>query len=193
MEGRNTAVPHTSGRRSTWPGVFQKAGLEPAGTNGYLQPVRFKTRTIVESGSSLALIRGDKREPLMLGEDANISLRSDAAATVDAPLVFIGYGLKVPELSFDDLAGQVLKGKIAVFLAGSPANIPGPLRAHYQSAGERWAALKARWRHWHDQHRQSQEHGHPVGALDARAPSAVDGARRCRRSMTTPASSWRSR
>jgi Zn-dependent M28 family amino/carboxypeptidase len=30
-----------------------------------------------------------------------------------------------------------------VYLAGSPSTIPGPLRAHYQSAGERWAALKS--------------------------------------------------
>src|SRR5262249_50954576 len=35
-----------------------------------------------------------------------------------------------------------IKNSIVVFLAGSPSNIPGPLRAHYQSAGERWAALK---------------------------------------------------
>jgi hypothetical protein len=142
MEGRNTGSAGHRRAAEYVAGVFQKAGLEPAGTDGYVQPVKFKTRTIVESGSSLVLVRGGKREPLALGEDANISLRSDAAPTVDAPLVFVGYGLQVPERSFDDLAGQDLKGKIAVFLAGSPSNIPGPLRAHYQSAGERWAALK---------------------------------------------------
>ncbi len=142
MEGRNTGSAGHKRAAEYVAGVFQKAGLEPAGTNGYVQPVKFKTRTIDESASSLALVRGGKREPLTLGEDANISLRSDAAPVVDAPLAFIGYGLQVPELSFDDLAGQDLKGKIAVFLAGSPSNIPGPLRAHYQSAGERWAALQ---------------------------------------------------
>jgi len=36
-----------------------------------------------------------------------------------------------------------VKGKIAVFLAGSPSGVPGPLRAHYQSAPVRWAALRA--------------------------------------------------
>jgi Zn-dependent M28 family amino/carboxypeptidase len=142
MEGRNTGSPAHRRAAEYVAGVFQKAGLEPAGTDGYIQPVKFKTRTIVESGSSLALVRDGKREPLALGEDANISLRSDAAPAVEAPLVFVGYGLRVPELSFDDLSGQDLNGKIAVYLAGSPSNIPGPLRAHYQSAGERWAALK---------------------------------------------------
>ncbi|HEY2905011.1 MAG TPA: M28 family metallopeptidase [Vicinamibacterales bacterium] len=142
MEGRNTGSAGHRRAADYVAGVFQKAGLEPAGTTGYIQPVKFKTRTIVESGSSLTLVRDGKREPLALGEDATISLRSNAAPAIDAPLVFVGYGLRVPELSFDDLSGQDLKGKIAVFLAGSPSNIPGPLRAHYQSAGERWAALK---------------------------------------------------
>jgi Zn-dependent M28 family amino/carboxypeptidase len=143
MEGRNTGSAGHKRAAIYVAGVFEKAGLEPAGTDGYIQPVKFKTRTIVESSSSLALVRGEKREPLALGDDANISLRSDAAAAVDAPLVFIGYGLRVPEMSFDDLAGQDLKGKVVVYLAGSPSTIPGPLRAHYQSAGERWAALKS--------------------------------------------------
>jgi hypothetical protein len=79
---------------------------------------------------------------LTLGEDANISLRSDAAPRLEAPLVFVGYGMQVPERQFDDFAGQNLKSAVAVYLAGSPSDIPGPLRAHYQSAGERWNALK---------------------------------------------------
>ncbi|HWF85528.1 MAG TPA: M28 family metallopeptidase, partial [Vicinamibacterales bacterium] len=104
--------------------------------------VAFKTRTIDESHSSLALVHAGKTETLTLGEDANISLRSEAASTLDAPLVFVGYGMRVPEQQFDDFAGQDLKGAVAVYLAGSPSDIPGPLRAHYQSAGERWSALK---------------------------------------------------
>ena len=41
---------------------------------------------------------------------------------VQAPLVFVGYGLKVPETGYDDLARLDLQGKIAVILTGSPAN-----------------------------------------------------------------------
>ncbi|HTK28970.1 MAG TPA: M28 family metallopeptidase [Vicinamibacterales bacterium] len=143
MEGRNTGSPAHRRAAEYVASVFKAAGLQPAGTDGYLQPVAFKTRTIDEKGSSLALVHGDRVEPLALGEDANISLRSDAAPSTEAPLVFVGYGMKVPEMQFDDLAGQDLKGRIAVYLAGSPSNIPGPLRAHYQSQGERWAALEA--------------------------------------------------
>jgi Zn-dependent M28 family amino/carboxypeptidase len=56
--------------------------------------------------------------------------------------VFVGYGLRIPEYHFDDFAGQDLHGKIAVYIGGGPSNVPGALRSHYQSAGERWAALK---------------------------------------------------
>ena len=36
-------------------GEFERAGLKPGGTSGYFQPVKFKSREIVEEGSSLAL------------------------------------------------------------------------------------------------------------------------------------------
>ena len=84
---------------------------------------------IVEAASTSRWSRTED-DPLNLGDDANISLRSDAAPSIEAPLVFVGYGLRVPEMKFDDLAGQDLKGRIAVYLAGSPSDIPGPLRAH---------------------------------------------------------------
>ena len=142
MEGRNTGSPAHKRAAAYVAAQFKQAGLEPAGTDGYIQPVQFKTRTIDEGHSSLALVANGKTQALTLGEDANISLRSDASAAVDAPLAFVGYGMQVPEMKFDDFAGQNLKGAVVVYLAGSPSDIPGPLRAHYQSAGERWAALK---------------------------------------------------
>ena len=49
---------------------------------------------------------------------------------VDAPLVFVGYGLHLPEAGHDDFAGLDLKGKIAVFVSGGPAEISGALKAH---------------------------------------------------------------
>jgi Zn-dependent M28 family amino/carboxypeptidase len=51
--------------------------------------------------------------------------------------------LKVPEKNYDDLAGLDVKGKIVVYLSGGPSSIPGPLKAHYSSGGERWKYLKA--------------------------------------------------
>lgn len=57
-------------------------------------------------------------------------------------MVFAGYALTVPELKYDDLAGLDLKNKVVFFISGGPSSIPGPLRSHYQSAGERWKFLQ---------------------------------------------------
>jgi len=143
MAGRNTGSPEHKRAAEYVASKFREAGLEPAGDDGYIQPVKFTTRRIVESASSAALVTNGRTQRLVLGEDAYFNSRINPAPVVDAPLVFVGYGLKVPEHRFDDLAGPNLKGAVAVFITGGPSNIPGALRAHYQSAGERWAALKA--------------------------------------------------
>src|SRR5689334_13792188 len=103
MEGRNTGSAGHKRAAEYVAAQFQKAGLEPAGAGGgFIQPVMFNTRRIDESKSSLTLVTNGADENLMLGEDANISMRVDPAATVDAPLVFVGYGLKIPERSLND-------------------------------------------------------------------------------------------
>ncbi len=124
-------------------GEFERSGLKPAGATGYFQPVKFEVKQIVEDQSSLALVRDGKTEPLVLGDDATLSLRGDIQESTEAGAVFAGYGFHVPEKNYDDLAGLDVKGKIVVYLAGGPKSIPGPLKSHYQSAAERWKYLKA--------------------------------------------------
>jgi Zn-dependent M28 family amino/carboxypeptidase len=82
-------------------------------------------------------------EPLILGEDANINLRVDPAPSVEAPLVFAGYGLNIPERGINDFAGVDLKGAIVVYIASTPKSLPGPLQAHFGSGEERWKMYKA--------------------------------------------------
>src|SRR5438270_509788 len=77
MEGRNTGSPGHKRAAEYVAAQFKKAGLEPAGVGGYIQPVNFKTRRIVEAESSLALVRDGKTEPLTLGDDANLNARVD--------------------------------------------------------------------------------------------------------------------
>ena len=143
MEGRETG---SEGLRKAEQYIVQQlteAGLEPAGTNGYYQPLKFISRQIIEKESTAALVRNGAEEPLSLSEDAYFSTRVDLSPDeVKAPLVFVGYGLKIPEKNYDDFAGLDLKGKIAVLLSGSGSDIPAALASHYQSAGERWKALR---------------------------------------------------
>jgi Zn-dependent M28 family amino/carboxypeptidase len=141
MEGRETGSPGLRRAQAYIVEQLKQAGVQPAGSDGYYQTVQFRSRQIVEKDCSLALVRDGKVEPLTLGEDAYFSTRIDLAPELEAPLVFVGYGLRIPEKNYDDLAGLDLKGKMAVILSGAPAEIPGALSAHYQSAAERWKTL----------------------------------------------------
>ncbi|HZQ71219.1 MAG TPA: M28 family metallopeptidase [Terriglobales bacterium] len=142
MEGRETGSAGLLHAEAYVVEQLKAAGLQPAGTKGFYQSVKFVSRQIVEKESSAMLVRDGKAQPLVLGEDAIFSTRVDLAPNLEAPLVFAGYGLDIPEKNYNDLAGLDLKGKVVVYLTGSPADVPSALSAHYQSAAERWKALK---------------------------------------------------
>ena len=91
----------------------------------------------MEAQSSVTLVRNGVPQPLTLGEDCIVSMRTEPPERVSGPLIFVGYGMVAPEMKYDDLAGIDLHGKIAVYIASGPSSIPGPLRSHYQSTGER--------------------------------------------------------
>lgn len=123
---------------------FKAIGLKPAGApNSYLQPVLFhsvrlnpgKTKVELEPASGAAV-------PLVVGKDIT-PIPHGADGTVDAPLVFIGYGLRLPVKHMDDYAGLDLHGKIVVLYNSAPARLQGPLRAYSRMPGQRWKALKA--------------------------------------------------
>jgi Zn-dependent M28 family amino/carboxypeptidase len=141
MKGRETGSKELQNAEDYVVKQLKQDGLQPAGPNGYYQPVKFITRQIVEKDSSLALVHDGKTSPLTLGDDAFFSTRVDLAPSVEAPLVFVGWGLNVPEQNYNDLAGLDLKGKIAVLINGSPSELSSALAAHYQSSAERWKAL----------------------------------------------------
>jgi Zn-dependent M28 family amino/carboxypeptidase len=121
---------------------FKSVGLEPAGSSGYAQPVAFNVAQIDEESSSLELVQAGKAENVEFGEEAFFVAHSDGSAQFEAPAVFVGYGLSVPELKYDDLATQKLSGKIAVLISGGPASMPTGIKSHAQSRDERLKALR---------------------------------------------------
>jgi Peptidase family M28 len=142
LEGRDTG---SEGHRKAAEYVakeFAKAGLKPAGLDGYIQPVKFHSKEIDESKTRLSLVGKNGEEPLVLGTEAMVSLRIDPTSHVEADLVFVGYGLANAEAGHDDFSGLDVRGKVVVFLSGAPVSIPGPLAAHMQSAGERGDLLR---------------------------------------------------
>lgn len=93
MKGRDTGSPEHRKASEYIAEHFRKAGLRPGGTKGYFQPVPFRSRRIVEAQSSFSLVRSGKVEPVVLGDEATFSMRIEPASSVEAPLVFAGYGL----------------------------------------------------------------------------------------------------
>jgi Zn-dependent M28 family amino/carboxypeptidase len=142
-EGRDTGSKGEHQAQEFIVGKLKALGVEPAGSDGYFQSVKLRTLEIDESHCQLSLVRDGHAQTLTLGEQAYFSTRFPPAPKVDAPLIFVGYGLNIPEKNYNDFAGLDLKGKVAVILTGSPADVPSALSAHYQSRAERWKALKA--------------------------------------------------
>jgi Zn-dependent M28 family amino/carboxypeptidase len=115
-------------------------GLQPAGDNGFLQQVTFEQQVVDQDASRAALVDADgTQSPLKVGDAILISPGGEPRpASVNAPLVFLGYGLGLPKQGYDDFAGLDLKGKIAVVISGGPDNISAPIKsdARVNRAGE---------------------------------------------------------
>ena len=142
MEGRGTGTPGLKRAAAYIVDRLKGDGLHPAGTKGFYQPISFRTRQLEEAHSSLILVTDGKTENVALGNDAILNDRIDLAPHVEAPLVFAGYGLRIPEINYDDFDGLDAKGKIVIIFTGSPANASGALASHYQSTQERARLLR---------------------------------------------------
>ena len=131
MEGRLTGTPGYDRAAAYVVGRLRALGLEPAGADGFLQPVAFEEQLVDAAASSASLVVGGQATPVRIPEDMIIARGiGRRPASVDAPLVFVGYGLHIPDANHDDFAGIDLAGKIAVFVSGGPADISGALKAH---------------------------------------------------------------
>jgi len=110
---------------------FALYGLKPGGDNGtYLQQVNFVgTKTIgdkthfslvpkkPDTGVSTDLYSYD----LKYGDDYTVSNRTlTPSVDIDAPIVFVGYGVTAPEFNWDDYAGVDVKGKVILCIVGDP-------------------------------------------------------------------------
>ncbi|MGN6234595.1 M28 family metallopeptidase [Dyella sp.] len=127
FEGRG---PATAGEKRTVAYVISQmkaAGLEPAGAlqdgkRSWTQPVPLG-RFEITGTPSFSLTMGGKSEPLTQGDQIAVRAAQDGSTRVDianAPLVFVGYGVKAPERHWDDFKGVDLHGKIAVALINDP-------------------------------------------------------------------------
>ncbi|HKE30206.1 MAG TPA: M28 family metallopeptidase [Candidatus Angelobacter sp.] len=102
---------------------FKSYGLQPAGdNNSFFQNVKFYG------------IRTDQQKTQFVfvpksGAPINLKFAQDYVATdethspqsqIDAPLVYVGYGINAPEYKWDDYKGADLKGKVLLMLVNEP-------------------------------------------------------------------------
>ena len=99
---------------------FKKFGLRPAGDNaGYLQRFKITVGAQMGAGNSVTYQSGGTRKTLTAGQDF-VPLSFSKDVTVEAPLVFAGYGITAPEFNYDDYKGVDAKGKIVLVLRHEP-------------------------------------------------------------------------
>lgn len=139
LEGRGTATRGYDIAARYVAARFEELGLEPAGIpashgDGYFQPVPMVQMTTDASGCSLTLLRGNKKIELEYGPDFLVRTAVEKGS-VDAPVVFAGFGVTAPELGYDDYAGLDVRGKIVAVLMGSPSTFPNDQRAYYSDRG----------------------------------------------------------
>jgi hypothetical protein len=143
LQGRNVGTPGYDAAVEYVENQFRAIGLKPAGTASFRQPVMLESRQLVADQSQLALVRDGQEQALAIGQDASLSARGELNGSLEAPMVFVGYGLSIPEAGWDDLAGLDLRGKVAVYVnAFPPVKVSDNVKSHVNTADERWLALK---------------------------------------------------
>ncbi|MFC1513780.1 M20/M25/M40 family metallo-hydrolase, partial [candidate division KSB1 bacterium] len=124
MEGRQSATEGYRKAAEYAAAKFKEWGLEPAGENGtYFQTVPLGGRSVtVNKGVPKMNIGGT--EFSLIESDFSMSGISTLATSVNAEIVFAGYGISAPAKGLDEYAGVNVSGKVVLVLNGSPNDAP---------------------------------------------------------------------
>jgi aminopeptidase YwaD len=157
LEGRRTGSPGANDAAHYIAGEFSRLGLRPATqtarapkTRGealsrFLQRFPYVAGVQLGKGNEMALSTDGAATSnnLRVGEDWMPLGLSSNARIENTPATFVGYGLTVSGLKYDDYATAHAAGSIAIALSGTPDgdNPHGPF-ARYEDV--RWKAIAAR-------------------------------------------------
>jgi Zn-dependent M28 family amino/carboxypeptidase len=101
---------------------FALYGLKPAGANGsYLQKVPMVGIT-PDPATTFAFVAPDGKTSALKPLDQYVAYdqTQQAQSDIDAPIVFVGYGISAPEFNWDDYKGVDVKGKVLLMLVNEP-------------------------------------------------------------------------
>src|SRR5882762_788617 len=127
MEGRGDGTQGLTRAAHLIEQRYKSLGLQPAGKNGFFQAFDVITGRRLRPGNRL---QEPPHSQDVSVEHVNYNLLEDfiplsfsSNGSVDAPLVFAGYGITAPEFSYDDYQGLDAKGKIVLALRGEPGSL----------------------------------------------------------------------
>ena len=103
---------------------FAVDGLKPAGDNGtYMQKVPMVGITLAP-GTTFSLVpaKGRARGLKPLSEYVAQNETQQPDSTVNAEIVYVGYGIEAPEYQWDDYKGVDVKGKVLLMLVNEPTS-----------------------------------------------------------------------
>jgi hypothetical protein len=119
MEGRGAGSKGLTRAEHLIEKRYKSLGLEPAGTNSYLQPFTVITGAQLKGKNSFAVLTGAEKRELKAKQDF-VPFSFSASGSAHGPLVFAGYGISADEFHYDDYAGIDVKDKIVVVLRYEP-------------------------------------------------------------------------
>jgi Zn-dependent M28 family amino/carboxypeptidase len=120
---------------------FSLYGLRPAGDNGtYMQKVPMVGITPTpETTFSLVPATGAAHELKPLVDYVAYDATQQPDSTVNADIVFVGYGIEAPEYKWDDYKGVDVKGKVLLMLVNEPpSDDPGFFKGKALTYYGRW-------------------------------------------------------
>jgi hypothetical protein len=119
MEGRGAETKGLAKASQYLERRYKSLGLQPAGTDGYLQPFTVTTGARLKPDNSLTEEIGGKKQALMLNREF-VPASFSSSGSFTGPLVFAGYGASADEFQYDDYSGVDVKDKIVVVLRYEP-------------------------------------------------------------------------
>jgi len=123
---------------------IEKIGLKPGGVDGtFFQPINFESRTMNKESVTISFSDGNKNLDGEYGKNITV-LPNIKSSNVNRneELVFVGYGLEIPELGINDFQGIDVKGKTVVISIGLPENIDKQKYRKYVNPLERIKILE---------------------------------------------------
>jgi Zn-dependent M28 family amino/carboxypeptidase len=141
LEGRGTGQRGGDAAADWIARQFESYGLKPAGAHGtYFQDVPMVgVQTLPSTTFTFVPANGAPVELKNLDDFVTSNQAQKESADIDAPIVYVGYGITSPENKWDDYKGFDLKGKVALLFVSEPeSNDPNFFKGKALTYSGRW-------------------------------------------------------